>query len=246
MPFYFVVFGAGLIAGFINIMAGGGSLITLPVLLFLGLPAPLANGTNRISILIQNVVAVESFRRQHIWNPMTGIKLAAVTLPGAVLGAFVSLRIPEQWFRGLLAAVLVLAVVAMLVPRSREPGTSDDRPDITWPGYLAFVGIGFYGGFIQAGVGMLFLVVLYQFMRVSLVWVNMYKVLAIGVYTIPALVVFAASDNVDWITGAVMGGGSATGAFVATHVSVKGGDRVIRLFVAVVLVLMAVRLVVAL
>ena len=115
---------------------------------------------------------------------------------------------------------------------------------MSWWGYLLFFGIGFYGGFIQAGVGFLFLVVLYHVLRIDLVRVNMYKVLVIAAYTIPALLVFVFSGNVDWLVGFALAGGSAVGAFVATHVSVKGGERTVRAVVALALVLMAVKLLV--
>lgn len=231
-----------MLAGLINVMAGGGSLITLPVLLFLGFPAPLANGTNRIAIFVQNVVAVTSFKHQRISDFQTGSRLALATLPGAIIGARLAIEISDTAFRAILAVVLVLAVIGLFV---RPPATSNDpgsTPAVTWFGYLLFFGIGFYGGFIQAGVGFLFLIVLYHVLHVDLVRVNMYKVFVIAVYTIPTLLVFVLSENVDWLVGFAMAGGSAIGAFVATQVSVKGGERSVRAVVAVVVVLMAVRL----
>ena len=229
-------------AGLINVMAGGGSLITLPVLLFLGFPAPLANGTNRIAIFVQNVVAVTSFKHQRISDFRTGSRLALAALPGAVIGARLAIEVSDTAFRAILGVVLVLAVIGLIV---RPPRTSNDpgsTPALTWFRYLLFFGVGFYGGFIQAGVGFLFLIVLHHVLRVDLVRVSMYKVFIVAVYTIPTLLVFVLSNNVDWLVGLAMAGGSAVGAFVATHISVRGGERSIRVVVAVVVVLMAVRL----
>ncbi len=223
-------------------MAGGGSLITLPVLLFLGFPAPLANGTNRIAIFVQNVVAVTSFKHQRISDFRTGGRLALAALPGAVIGARLAIEISDTAFRAILGVVLVLAVIGLIV---RPPRTNNDpgsTPALTWFRYLLFFGVGFYGGFIQAGVGFLFLIVLHHVLRVDLVRVSMYKVFIVAVYTIPTLLVFVLSNNVDWLVGLTMAGGSAVGAFVATHISVRGGERSIRVVVAVVVVLMAVRL----
>ncbi len=242
MSFYALIFGAGFAAGIINVMAGGGSLITLPALLFLGLPAPLANGTNRIAILIQNVAAVEGFRRKAIFDPHNGVRLALAALPGAIAGAFISVQVSDETFRAILAAVLAVAVIAMLVPpKKRDDGNA--RPVLPWWSYVAMLGVGFYGGFIQAGVGLLFLAVLYQALGMSLNWVNMYKVMAIGLYTIPAIAVFALTGNVEWITGLVLGAGNASGAVVSTHISVRGGERVVRFFIALAFLLMALRLV---
>lgn len=241
MAISLAVFGAGLLAGFLNVMAGGGSLLTLPILLFLGFPAALANGTNRVAILAQNVTAVASFRRQGLSDVRTGAWLALLTLPGAVAGAIFAIRISEAAFRTILAAVLVLAVWGLFAPR--RGGREVDSPLRRMLGGIAFVGIGFYGGFIQAGVGFLLMAALYSLLAVDLVRVNMYKVFIVLVYTLPALTVFVWSGNVDWSSGLVLAVGNSVGALVATRVSVKGGERPIRVVLAVALLLMAGRLV---
>ncbi|MEE8134941.1 MAG: sulfite exporter TauE/SafE family protein [Gemmatimonadales bacterium] len=242
MSFYVLIFGAGFFAGIINVMAGGGSLLTLPILMFLGLPAPLANGTNRVALVMQNIAAVEGFRRNEIWDPKSGISLALAMIPGAVAGALVAIRVPEDVFRTILAAVLIVAVITMLRPQpQRTESITPSKFRRRWA-YLALVGVGFYGGFIQAGVGLLLIAVLYQLLGFTLVWVNMYKVLIVGVYLVPTLVIFHFSSNVDWATGFILGLGNAGGALVSTHISVKGGERVIRYFISAALILMALRL----
>lgn len=237
-----LVFGAGLVAGILNVMAGGGSFITLPVLLFLGLPAPLANGTNRVAVLTQNVVAVAGFRRQGVSDFRSGLLLALFTLPGATLGAYFATGVSDLWFRRILAAVIVFGVWTLFLrpPSVTKPQTA--TPKVTIAAALGMVGIGFYGGFVQAGVGMLFLLVLYNFLRLDLVRVNALKVLIVLVYTVPTLVVFVATNNVDWTTGLILAGGTAAGGWIGTHVSMRGGERPIRIVVAVALLLMAVRL----
>lgn len=241
-----LILGVGVFAGALNVVAGGGSLFTLPVLLFLGLPASLANGTNRLGIIVQNVVAVEAFRRQRLVDAITSWKLAAWTLPGAVAGALVSLEIPDIWFKRVLAAIVVGGALTIASPRSRRVGAVHAGPPrVRWFTALAFLGIGFYGGFIQAGVGMVFLLVLYHLLRLSLVLVNMYKVFIVAVYTVPALAVFLLTDNVAWGVGAVLAVGTGVGGFVGTRISVGGGERVIRLTVGVALLVMAAQLLTA-
>ncbi|MFQ5473910.1 MAG: sulfite exporter TauE/SafE family protein [Dehalococcoidia bacterium] len=245
MLFQLAVLGAGLIAGFLNVMAGGGSLITLPILLFLGLPAAVANGTNRLAILAQNVAAVSSFRRQGYADARTGLLYASATIPGALAGAFLATRVSDGLFRTILAGVLALAVFGLVIPRRSDwyagERVSARRRMVALFGFLA---IGFYGGFIQAGVGFLLMLVLHQILFHDLVRTNMHKVLIVLVFSVPALGVFVATGNVDWMTGAVLAVGNVTGALVATRVSMTAGERPIRIVVAVALLLMAVRLIV--
>ncbi|NIM50003.1 MAG: TSUP family transporter [Gemmatimonadales bacterium] len=224
-------------------MAGGGSLLTLPILIFLGLPVAVANGTNRFAILVQNIAAVTSFRRQGYGDARTSVAFALTTIPGAIAGAFMAIHIGEELFRAILAGVLALAVTGLLFPtrRKEERGSATKRARAL--AFLAFFAIGFYGGFIQAGVGFLLMLVLHQLLRIDLVRTNVHKVLIILVFSLPALAVFVATGNVAWTTAAALAAGNASGAIVATRVSVKGGDRPIRIVVALALLLMAVRLV---
>lgn len=236
------IFGIGIVAGFLNVMAGGGSLITLPLLIFLGFPAAVANGTNRVAILAQNLAAFASFRRQGYEDWRVGAAFAATTVPGAVAGAFVAIHVSEGVFRAILAAVLILAVVGLLVPAKRGSVGGVVSPGARLLAFLAFFGIGFYGGFIQASVGFLLMLVLHQVLRFDLVRTNMHKVLIILVLSVPALVVFVATGNVVWTTAIVLAAGNSAGGVVATKVSVKGGEPAIRVVLGLALVVMAVRL----
>ena len=237
------VFGVGLIAGFLNVMAGGGSLITLPILIFLGLPAAVANGTNRVAILAQNAAAFTSFRQQGYTDWRSGVLFALTTVPGAVLGAFVAVRVSEGLFRSILAVVLVLSVVGLLVPsrRNDESGVGPSSSRVL--AFLAFFLIGFYGGFIQASVGFLIMVVLHRLLGFDLVRTNMHKVLIILVFSVPALLVFLVTGKVVWTIALALAFGNSLGGIAATHVSVKGGERPIRVVLGFALILMAVRLV---
>ncbi len=243
MVSHLVVFGAGLIAGFLNVMAFGGSLITLPVLIFLGLPVAVANGTNRFAILVQNVAAVGNFRRLGYADARTGMLYSLATIPGAIVGALWAVRVSEQLFRAILAVVLIAAVVGLLVPRRPRHGQPDVSRRAKLVAALAFFAIGFYGGFIQAGVGFLLMLVMYNLLHIDLVRTNMHKVLIVLVFSIPALGVFVATGNVAWTLAGALAVGNAAGATVATHVSVKGGERPIRIVIGLALLVMAARLV---
>ncbi len=237
------VFGAGLIAGFLNVMAGGGSMITLPLLIFLGLPVAAANGTNRVAILVQNIAAVGSFRRQGYSDVRNGLVYGAATIPGALVGAFVAVNVGEGTFRAILAGVLAVAVIGLLFPKKRKEVSGAPPSGAKTLAFIGFLGIGFYGGFIQAGVGFLLMVVLHQLLRIDLVRTNMHKVLIVLLFSLPALAVFVWTGNVVWGTAAALAAGNALGAIVATRVSVKGGERPIKVVLGIALLMMSVRLV---
>jgi uncharacterized membrane protein YfcA len=233
----------GAVAGFMNVMAGGGSLLTLPAMVLFGLPGPLANGTNRVAILIQNLSAISGFFKQGFSDFRLSLTLALCAFPGAMAGAMVGVRLQGDLFNRVLAAVMIGVMVLMARGSSRTEVTTGpiSRRRLLWA-HVLMVGAGFYGGFIQAGVGFILMAILYRVLRLDLVRVNMHKVFIVAVYTIPALVVFALNGNVLWRTGLFLAAGNATGGWIASHVAVKKGERVIRVVLFLALTVMAVKL----
>lgn len=233
--------GAGIGVGFLNVMAGGGSALSMPLLILLGLDPATANGTNRVAILIQNISAVDSFRRRGFFDPRQSLSLGLCTLPGAVAGAILAVQIDPLLFRRILAVVLVAAMILIIRPPRKKVG---DRPRPVWA-HLAAVGIGAYGGFIQAGVGFLLMPMLVGLMALDLVRVNMHKVFIVGCFTVPSLLVFAISGNVWWLGGLALSVGNAAGARLGTRLTVDGGERAVRWVFVLAASLMAVKLALA-
>lgn len=244
MPEYYeilILFGVGLAAGVINVMAGGGSSLTLPALIFIGLDSAAANGTNRIGILIQSIFATLSFRREKITGLKLSLRLGLLTFPGVVLGALVAVKISDVWFERILGLVIIGVVVSMLVPRVKD-GVTTEEGRKTWLVYPAMFAVGFYGGFIQVGVGFLIMAALYHLLKINLVFVNMHKVFITLIFTIPALLIFMWTGNVDWILGLTLAAGNALGAWWAARLSVRGGERVIRYVMVVAIFIIALKL----
>lgn len=240
---YLLLFVVGSIAGFVNVNAGGGSTITLPTMIFLGLDSAVANGTNRVAILIQNIFAVSSFRKQEVHQFRESLKLSYITIPGAVAGALISIRISDEWFQRILALIMIAIILSMFLPGTQKTYTASvsaarQRRLI----YVVLFFIGFYGGFIQVGVGFLFMAALYHILKISLLHVNMHKVFIILIYTIPSLAVFALSGKVNWLVGTCLAAGNGLGAWFGAKASVKGGERLIRIVLAVAIFLMAVKM----
>ncbi|MFV2071305.1 MAG: sulfite exporter TauE/SafE family protein [Thermoanaerobaculales bacterium] len=234
----------GVAVGFINVMAAGGSLISMPVLILLGLDPATANGTNRIAILVQNITAVNRFRSKGFSEPRLSLSLSLSTIPGAIAGAVAAIAIDPVVFNRILGLVLVLAVF-LILGNERPPKQDREGKERAIQAHLAMVGVGFYGGFLQGGVGFLIMPILYRLLRLDLVRVNMHKAFIIGAYTIPALLVFAAQGKVWWLGGFALAAGNAAGAWVGTHVTITGGERAVRIVFVIAVIVMGGRLIFA-
>ena len=216
---YLALIAIGGLAGFINVLSAGGSMLTLPMLMFMGLPPQVANGTNRVAILLQSATAVGGFRRMGHGNLKVTVVLAVPAILGSVVGAWMATGVSDAVFEVVLVAAMVIGSVFMVLPQPKldtQPLTVDRLGPVV---YLSMFLIGIYGGFIQVGVGVLFLVVLYRILKIDLPQVNVLKVAITLLYMIPALVMFAISDQVRWGLGLVLGIGSILGASLAVRVN---------------------------
>jgi len=234
----------GVVAGYLNVMAGGGSLLTVPALIFMGIPGAVANGTNRIAILAQNVTAVSTFYRQGVHDFKLGLSLAACAIPGGILGAWVGVQIQGVWFNRFLAVIMVLVMLLMASQKntSSSPQETSEPRNLLW-GHLLMFGAGVYGGVIQIGVGFILMSILHRVMGIDLVRVNMYKVLIVLCYTIAALAVFASQLQLVWVAGIALAIGNSIGGWLGAHWSIKKGEGLIRQVLNGVLVLMIIKLV---
>lgn len=239
-----LLFCAGLFAGFGNIMAGGGSLLTLPALIFLGLPASVANGTNRVAILVQNIFATARFRRGGHFYWKAGLILTVPAVIGASLGSLVAVHIPDELFKKILAGVMVASLATVLMNKTR---TLEKMQDVKVKHYLplvvAFFFVGIYGGVIQAGVGFLVILTLSLVPRLSLVQLNSIKIFIILLYMIPSLFIFVIHGKVDWIYGLILAGGNGLGGWLGAHVAIKKGDRIVKVVFSVAVFVMALKLI---
>lgn len=239
-----LLLGAGAAAGFINVNAGGGSLLTLPALIFLGMPTTAANATNRVGIALQNVVASATFRRRGRLPARLGTSLLLVGAPGAYLGTRIALQLDEVWFRRILAAILV-AVLFAILRGPRATGDPDEEPRPPHPVWLhlSYFGIGVYAGLIQAGAGFLILAVLTRLGGLDLIRSNAVKVFTVLFLQILALAIFWNEGQVQWIPGLVLGAGTMAGAWIGTHMQIDRGEIWVRRFLVVCLLAVAAKLI---
>lgn len=229
----------GVLAGFINVMAGGGSTLTMPLLIFLSLNGAEANGTNRVAVLFQNIAAVTKYHRDDLYDLRQALLFSAWALPGAVIGAFVAITIQDAIFRRILAFIIIGVMVVSSLPPKKA--IADDSRKTIWI-YPALLLIGFYAGFIQAGVGFLLLAAFVHLAGMNLVQANKYKVFIILFTSLPALLVFFGSDNIHLPFAAALSIGNSFGGWWAAHLSLRKGEKLIRRILIIASVLIALKL----
>ena len=227
----------GIAAGFLNVMAGGGSLLTVPVMVFLGVPGPVANGTNRIAIFAQNVTAIAAFIRHGFKEFRLSLSLALCAVPGAVAGALLGVRLEGVWFNRMLALIMLGIMLVMHFDRGSKTTVQGHQPTRKQliRGHALMLGVGFWGGFIQLGIGFIIMPVLNRVMGLDLVRTNMHKVFIVAVYTSIALLVFASQVEILWAVGIALAVGNSLGGYLGAHFTVHGGERLVRLVLNMVL-----------
>jgi uncharacterized membrane protein YfcA len=237
---YLLLVCTGFVAGTLNVLAGGGSFLTLPVLIFLGLPPGLANGTNRVGIFLQNVSAVTTFRRQGVldWQSLSWATFPAIL--GAAVGAGFALWISDDAFQRVLAFLMV-AVSLWTLGSAKRQEEEKKAPPPTLMLALGFFLAGIYGGFVQAGVGFLILAVTTA-AGLDLVRGNAVKVLAIMGLTGLALIIFAWQGRVDWLLGLCLAAGTSVGGVLGARLTVLKGHRWVKRVVTAMVVVFAVKL----
>lgn len=231
---------AGIVAGVANTIAGGGSLLAIPILVLGGVPATTANGTIRPALVFQNLFALFGFwrggvlRRPGFWR--RALLLGLCSLPGTWLGAWlVATRISDAWFERILGAVML--GILWFTWRRRGGGRRQDLPENVPLAALLFVGIGFYGGFVQAGVGFLIMAALLNTTRLDLAAINALKIVVVLIYTPLAICVFESQGQVAWAQALVLIVSQSAGGYLGSWLTVRAGDRVLmRAYAALLLV----------
>jgi uncharacterized membrane protein YfcA len=230
----------GAIASALNVIAGGGSFLTLPLLMFLGLPPGVANATNRLGVLLQNVGAVWGFRRKGVveWGSLLWAGTPAML--GAALGSVLALRVSDEAFRRILASLMVLVTLWTMLasPAPRRPEARRPGGALAW---LVFFLIGVYGGFVQAGVGFFF-VAATTWMGIDAVRGSAIKVLCVLALTALSLAIFASQGKVDWASGLALGAGGVAGSLLGVHLTLSRGERFVRGVVTAAVIVFAAKL----
>ncbi len=220
-----LVVGAGLVAGIVNAMAGGGSLLTVALLnVFVGLPGLVANGTNRVGVLVQNASSVASYRKEGVRGFRRAVPVLVPVIAGSLLGSLLVSSVTDETFERIFGILMVpLLFVSLRSPKN--VGSQINWHPVTTA--VIFFGIGLYGGAFQAGVGLLIVVALSR-SGLDLVNANAVKVVVILVLTTIAVPVFIVRGQVDWGFAVVLAIGFAAGGWIGARVAVRGGEKIIK------------------
>ncbi len=239
-----ILISAGILVGFINTLAGGGSAISLSVLILLGLPANVANGTNRIAILIQNLGAVGNFKRHKALDTRKAIYLSIPAIFGSILGAYIATDINESMIKKIIGVILIILFFLMLLNPKKwiqeHQITSNKKISISQ--IITFFLIGIYGGFIHIGVGYALLAGIVLNAGYDLVKANAIKVLIILLWTPLSLLVFWKHHQINLTYGLIMGIGNFLGAILASQIAVKKGANFVRFLVMAIIIFMSAHL----
>jgi uncharacterized membrane protein YfcA len=234
----------GLAAGAINTLAGGGSLLTVPLLGLTGLPLPVANGTNRVGVLLGSATATWRLAAEGAPGLRETAPLLLPTALGALLGARLVVELPAEWFERAFGVVMLALLVPTLrssQPRPASTGAAPRAPLRPPTRFAAFVAIGVYGGAFQAGVGIL-LMTLLSLSGIDLVRSTQIKTALNTCFTLLTLPVFYLAGQIAWAPALVLGAGFAVGGALGARLAVRGGARVIRPVLAVAVVALAGRM----
>jgi len=238
-----LLFAVGMIAGILNVLAGGGSLLTLPLLIFMGLPSAVANGTNRIAIFCQNIFAIRGFRKRKVLPLQLALLCTPPALLGSWVGAQLAISLDDQLFNRLLAVIMI----GVLIFTAIDPMKRFRKEDVSF-GFgrkvvlvISFFFVGIYGGFVQAGVGFLVITAL-LFHGLDLVRINAIKVFVIFAYTFIALGVFIYHGQVNYPLGLALAAGNSIGGMIGPKLAVDKGHDWIKKVVSLTVLVFALKL----
>ncbi|MDG1733616.1 MAG: sulfite exporter TauE/SafE family protein [Thalassotalea sp.] len=230
----------GFIAGIINTLAGGGSNLTIPALMILGMPADVANATNRVGVLLQSFSGIAGFKK-HGKLPTADLPaILLLTILGGIFGALSALIMsPETLKYVLLGSMIAMALIMIFMPSLVIPDSDTDHKVVSstkgsWPVLFA---AGFYGGLIQAGVGFILLFALAGSLRYDLVRANALKLVCTLAFTVASLVIFIYQDLILWLPGLALALGNIVGAWIAVKIAITVEPRIMKVLILVMTVL---------
>lgn len=245
--YYPLLFGGGFLAGIINTLAGNGSAITLSLLILSGMPANVANGTNRIGALVQTITAVLSLRRSprtlFLFKDSAWFLVPAVI--GSVLGAFLAVDVDPVVLKRIIGLIMLLLLGTMVYkPGKWARPTDTNKSHKTVLNWILIFAVAVYGGFLQMGIGIMLLSLLVLVAHYSLRDANIIKLVLAFLFVLPAFVVFAWNGHLEWVPGLILAVGQGLGAWIGARyiLFLPKANTIVRYTLIVILIISSVSL----
>lgn len=236
--FYIILFLLGMIASFVNMLSGGGSILVLGYMMLMGIEPAVANATNRVGVLISCGSGAVTFRSEKFSDVKQSLKFSIFAVPGAIAGAFFSVKITSEVFEVLLSIIMIFLLITMFLPKKSYNKITPLQGKLMYPA-MFFVGL--YGGFIQVGVGVLIAATLRHLGNLNLLKMSMHRVFIVFIFTIPVIIIFILSGKINWIYAAVLSAGNALGSWLTVKLALKKGEILVKIGMAITMCLMGIK-----
>jgi len=237
-----ILFMTGLAAGFVDSIAGGGGLLTMPVLLWTGMPPAVALGTNKLQGAIGTLTSsFHYYRKGHI--PLKSAFLSVITaFIGSAIGTFTIRQFDTVVLSALLPLLLMLfAVYFLFSPRITDVDSHQRLSKYSFA-LTAGLGVGFYDGFFGPGAGAFYVVAYVTLLGYGIVKATAHTKLLNFSSNISALLFFQLAGLVVWQTGLIMGLGQIIGSYIGSHLTIKHGVQLVKPMLIAVSAIMSVKL----
>lgn len=235
---------AGFAVGYINTIAGSGTVITYSVFMLLGLPANIANGTIRLGVIMQTLAATFNFKKHKVLDWKKGFKLGLPTVIGSILGAQIASKLHSETFEIVLGVIMLVMLFFIIYRPSKWLDGKVEllHKKLNFWVYLLYFLVGIYGGFIHIGVGIFLLSMLVLKSGYDLVKANALKVMIVLLYSPFALFVFMYHQQIDYRIGLISSIGNVMGGWLASKMAINKGANFVRWFLVLIMLLFAAKL----
>lgn len=242
---WFIIAVAGFVGGFLNAIAGGGSFITLPALIFVGVPPVIANATGTAALLPGYIASAWRFRKDiELPANLNFLQLCVIAISGGIIGAFILLMSSEQLFSVLIPWLILFATLAFIIGPSLikshpiEGNTTGKQAQKSW-GYTASVTLVFfciciYGGYFNGGLGIIILAALGVIGQTNLHGMNGFKNVLSAILTAVAVCVYAAGNTISFKYFMVLGLAAVIGGYIGASVAYRLSQKYLRYVIVII------------
>lgn len=237
-----ILFAIGLAAGAANIVAEAGSMIAMPALLLSGYTGAMANGTNRLVVFWLNLFALRTYYNRDRNEFRRSLRYAGFAVPGALMGSLVMLQTDDAIYRMIVGGIVLLGVWWIYLNKYDTPATAHHQKIPEWVANLLMFLIGFYGGYLQAGVGIFLSAAFSTLLGMQEIQKNVYKISILFAYLFPTSLIFIWTENVDWGGAVVLLAGYIAGSWVGSIGFFKHHPKTARTGVVLVVIILGLKL----